>query len=59
MFNKIHKDNLNEFNDYFDQVIEINLSELGPLLNGPFTPDLSTILHDSIIIEILARRVGS
>lgn len=28
--------------DYFDQVIEINLSELGPLLNGPFTPDLST-----------------
>ncbi len=28
--------------DYFDQVIDINLSELGPLLNGPFTPDLST-----------------
>jgi len=28
--------------DYFDQVIEINLSELNPLLNGPFTPDLST-----------------
>ena len=27
---------------YFDQVIEINLSELGPLVNGPFTPDLST-----------------
>ena len=27
---------------YFDQVIEINLSELGPLLNGPFTPDLAT-----------------
>ncbi len=27
---------------YFDQVIEINLSELKPLLNGPFTPDLST-----------------
>jgi aconitate hydratase len=27
---------------YFDQVIEIDLSELGPLLNGPFTPDLST-----------------
>ncbi|WP_442266345.1 aconitate hydratase [Tenacibaculum sp. ZS6-P6] len=27
---------------YFDQVIEINLSELQPLLNGPFTPDLST-----------------
>lgn len=28
--------------DYFDQVIEINLSELKPLLNGPFTPDLAT-----------------
>lgn len=27
---------------YFDQVIEINLTELNPLLNGPFTPDLST-----------------
>lgn len=27
---------------YFDQVIEINLSELRPLLNGPFTPDLAT-----------------
>ncbi|MFD2567534.1 aconitate hydratase [Pseudotenacibaculum haliotis] len=27
---------------YFDQVIDINLSELTPLLNGPFTPDLST-----------------
>ena len=27
---------------YFDQVIEIDLSKLGPLLNGPFTPDLST-----------------
>ncbi|WP_273443730.1 aconitate hydratase [Neolewinella agarilytica] len=27
---------------YFDQVIEINLSELKPLINGPFTPDLST-----------------
>ncbi len=27
---------------YFDQVIEINLDELQPLINGPFTPDLST-----------------
>jgi aconitate hydratase A / 2-methylisocitrate dehydratase len=26
---------------YFDQVIEINLSELRPHLNGPFTPDLA------------------
>ena len=29
---------------YFDQVIEINLSELEPHLNGPFTPDLATPL---------------
>lgn len=27
---------------FFDQVIEINLSELEPHLNGPFTPDLAT-----------------
>ena len=27
---------------YFDQVIEIDLSTLQPLINGPFTPDLST-----------------
>jgi aconitate hydratase len=27
---------------YFDQLIEINLSELEPALNGPFTPDLYT-----------------
>ena len=27
---------------YYDQVIEINLDELEPLLNGPFTPDLAT-----------------
>lgn len=27
---------------FFDQVIEINLSELEPALNGPFTPDLRT-----------------
>ena len=27
---------------YFDQLIEINLSELEPHLNGPFTPDLAT-----------------
>ncbi|MFA4923656.1 MAG: aconitate hydratase [Ignavibacteriaceae bacterium] len=26
---------------YFDQVFEINLSELEPMLNGPFTPDLA------------------
>ncbi len=27
--------------DYFDQVIEINLDELEPHVNGPFTPDLA------------------
>ena len=32
--------------DYFDQVIEINLSELKPHLNGPFTPDLATPISE-------------
>lgn len=27
---------------YFDQVIRLNLSELEPYINGPFTPDLAT-----------------
>lgn len=27
---------------YFDQVIEINLTELEPHINGPFSPDLAT-----------------
>ena len=31
---------------YFDQVIEINLSELEPHLNGPFTPDLATPISE-------------
>jgi len=31
---------------YFDQVIEINLSELTPHVNGPFTPDLATEIKD-------------
>jgi len=29
---------------YFDQLIDINLSELMPMLNGPFTPDLATVV---------------
>jgi len=29
---------------YFDQVIEINLDELKPHINGPFTPDLATVV---------------
>jgi aconitate hydratase len=28
--------------DYFDEVIEINLSELEPHINGPYTPDRAT-----------------
>jgi len=37
---------------YFDQVIEINLSELEPHVNGPFTPDLAwpiSRLKDAVI----------
>ncbi|MES2617496.1 MAG: aconitate hydratase [Bacteroidota bacterium] len=29
-------------NDYFDQVIEIDLNTLEPYINGPFSPDLAT-----------------
>lgn len=32
--------------EYFDQVIEINLSELEPHLNGPFTPDKATPISE-------------
>ena len=32
--------------EYFDQVIEINLSELEPHLNGPFTPDKATQISE-------------
>ena len=31
---------------YFDRVIEINLSELEPHVNGPFTPDAATPLSE-------------
>ena len=31
----------NKPHDYFDEVVEINLSELEPHVNGPFTPDLA------------------
>ena len=37
---------------YFDEIIEINLSELKPQLNGPFTPDLGTTvgeIHDKAV----------
>jgi aconitate hydratase len=32
--------------NYFDRLIEINLSELEPHINGPFTPDLAWSLTD-------------
>ena len=32
--------------NYFDQVIKINLSELEPHVNGPFTPDLATPISE-------------
>lgn len=31
---------------YFDQVIEINLTELEPYINGPFTPDRATPISE-------------
>ncbi len=31
---------------YFDQVLEINLDELTPYINGPFTPDRATEIRD-------------
>ena len=31
---------------FFDQVIEIDLDTLGPHINGPFTPDLATSVTD-------------
>jgi aconitate hydratase len=31
---------------YFDRVFEINLSELEPYINGPFTPDLATPISE-------------
>ena len=32
--------------DYFDEVIEINLDTLQPHVNGPFTPDLATPISE-------------
>ncbi len=52
---------------YFDQVIEINLSELEPALNGPFTPDLRTTVSNMAVearkndwpLELEAGLIGS
>ncbi len=32
--------------DYYDQILEINLSEIEPHLNGPFTPDAATPISE-------------
>lgn len=40
---------------FFDQVIDIDLSKLGPLLNGPFTPDLSTTVGDEMTKKATAN----
>ena len=40
---------------YFDQVIEIDLSTLEPHVNGPFTPDLATPISQ---LGALAKRNG-
>ena len=37
---------------YFDELIEINLDELGPHINGPFSPDIATEvgeMHDKAV----------
>ncbi len=53
--------------DYYDQVIEINLSELTPHINGPHTPDLAREVKDlgaeaaemGWPLEISAALIGS
>ena len=40
---------------YFDQLIEINLSELKPHLNGPFTPDLATEAGKDMTVKATAN----
>jgi len=35
---------------YFDQVIEINLNELEPYINGPFTPDRATPISKMAVV---------
>ncbi|MCX7820403.1 MAG: aconitate hydratase [Brevinematales bacterium] len=52
---------------YYDKVIEINLSELKPHINGPFTPDISHTVdnidpflkENGYPIEISAALIGS
>lgn len=39
----------------YDELIEINLSELEPSLNGPFTPDLYNVVGDDITARAAER----
>jgi len=40
---------------YFDQVIEINLDELKPHINGPFSPDLATRAGEEMLAKATAN----
>ena len=40
---------------YFDQVIEINLDELKPHINGPFSPDLATRAGEEMLEKAIAN----
>ncbi|XP_061433068.1 aconitate hydratase, mitochondrial [Lethenteron reissneri] len=40
---------------HYDQLVEINLNELKPMINGPFTPDLA---HDVADVGATAERNG-
>ncbi len=40
---------------YFDQVIEINLDELKPHINGPFSPDLATRAGEEMLEKATAN----
>jgi aconitate hydratase len=64
---KADKDILNDPAKYFDRIIEINLTELEPHLNGPFTPDLAwpvskmkeTVLENNYPDKISVALIGS
>ncbi len=46
--------------NYYDQIIEIDLSTLEPRLNGPFTPDLATPvsqMRETLVAENWPRKV--
>jgi aconitate hydratase len=40
-------------NEYFDNFLEVNLSDLEPYINGPFTPDLATPI--SLMKEVVKK----